>query len=204
MIDSLLPHQGLKDMILGYARTSTVEQVAGLDAQIRDLKDAGCERILHEHASALKERPQLRAALNFCRDTDMLVVTKLDRLARSTPDLMALVQEIEKKGIMLRILNLGIDTSTPTGKLILTTLGAIAQFEREMMLERQLEGIAKAKADGKYKGRATIPDEVRSEIIRLSELRWTRRQLAAKFGVGVATVYRFINQKKAEANGTAN
>jgi len=187
-------------MILGYARTSTVEQVAGLDAQIRDLKNAGCERILHEHASALKERPQLRAMLDFSGCGDTLIVTKLDRLARSTPDLLTIVQEIEKKGIQLKILNLGADTSTPTGKLLLTTLGAIAQFEREIMLERQREGIAKAKAEGKYKGRQPISDEIRNEIVRLSEYRWTRKKLAAKFGVGIATVYRFINESKKQGN----
>jgi DNA invertase Pin-like site-specific DNA recombinase len=183
-------------MILGYARTSTAEQIAGLDAQIRDLKSAGCERVLHEHASALAERPQLRAALNFCRNGDALVVTKLDRLARSTSNLQAIIHEIEEKGIMLRILNLGADTATPTGKLLLNTLGAIAQFEREIMLERQREGIEKAKADGKYKGREPIPDEIRNEIVRLSELRWTRKHLANKFGVGVSTVYMLIKQSK--------
>jgi DNA invertase Pin-like site-specific DNA recombinase len=183
-------------MILGYARTSTAEQVAGLDAQIRELKSAGCERILHEHASAVKERPQLQAALDFCREGDMLVVTKLDRLARSTRDLLKIIEETDKKQILLRILNLGADTSTPTGKLLLNMLGAIAQFEREIMLERQLEGIAKAKADGKYKGREPIPQEIRDEIVRLSELRWTRKHLANKFGVGISTVYLLIKQSK--------
>jgi DNA invertase Pin-like site-specific DNA recombinase len=192
-------------MILGYARTSTAEQVAGLDAQIRDLKSAGCERILHEHASAIKERPQLKAALDFCTASDVLVVTKLDRLARSTSDLQVIIKEIESKGIMLRILNLGADTATPTGKLLLNTLGAIAQFEREIMLERQKEGIEKAKAEGKYKGREPIPQEIRDEVIRLSGLRWTRKHLAHKFGIGVSTVYMLIKQSKSlEKNGTTN
>lgn len=185
-------------MILGYARTSTVEQVAGLDAQVRDLKAAGCERILYEHASAMKERPQLRAALDFCCGSDTLIVTKLDRLARSTPNLLAIVQEIEKKGIQLKILNLGADTATPTGKLLLTTLGAIAQFEREIMLERQREGIAKAKAEGKYKGRQPMAKEIYDEILRLSETRLTREKLAEKMGVGVATIYRVLKEKKKE------
>ncbi len=188
-------------MIIGYARTSTLEQIAGLDAQLRDLQNAGCERILREHASAMKERPQLKAALEFCNAGDMLVVTKLDRLARSTPDLQAIIDLTDKKGILLKILNLGADTSTPTGKLLLTTLGAIAQFEREIMLERQREGIAKAKAEGKYKGRQPIKREILDEILRLSETRLSRKKLAEKMGVGIATVYRTINSKKLETNG---
>ena len=185
-------------MIIGYARTSTLEQVAGLDAQLRELQNAGCERILREHASAMTERPQLKAALEFCNAGDMLVVTKLDRLARSTNDLQQIIEHVDKKGIRLNILNLGADTSTPTGKLLLTTLGAIAQFEREIMLERQREGIAKAKAEGKYKGRQPIRQDILDEILRLSETRLTRTKLAEKMGVGIATVYRVLKNKKME------
>ena len=84
------------------------------------------------------------------------MVTKLDRLARSVADLMATVQTLDRKKVALRVLNLGMDTHTPTGKLMLTVLGGVAQFEREMMLERQREGVAKAKAAGKNKGRKPI------------------------------------------------
>ena len=131
-------------MIVGYARTSTVDQVAGFEAQVKELSAAGCEKIFQEQVSSVTVRLQLQSALEFVRDGDVFVVTKLDRLARSVTDLMAILQALERKGVAVRILNLGMDTQTPTGKLMLTVLGGVAQFEREMMLERQREGIAKA------------------------------------------------------------
>jgi DNA invertase Pin-like site-specific DNA recombinase len=100
------------------------------------------------------ERLQLDAALDYAREGDALVVTKLDRLARSVVHLVSIGERLEAKGVALKVLEQAIDTSTPTGRLMFHMLGAIAQFERELMLERQREGIAKAKADGKYKGRA--------------------------------------------------
>jgi DNA invertase Pin-like site-specific DNA recombinase len=143
-------------MLIGYARTSTLDQKAGLAAQLRDLEAAGCERIFTEEVSSVDvvRREQLAEALSFARTGDTLVVTKLDRLARSVAHLVELLARLEGKGVALRILAMGIDTSTPTGKLMLTVLGGVAEFEREIMLERQREGIAKAKAAGKYKGRA--------------------------------------------------
>jgi len=183
-------------MILGYARTSTDDQIAGLEAQIKELNAAGCNNILSEQVSSVKDRPKLKTAIDFCNDGDVLVVTKLDRLARSTADLLAIVKALEKKKVSLRILNLGMDTATPTGKLLLTTLGAIAQFEREVMLERQREGIAKAKAEGKYKGRQPLDPEIVNEVLRLSDTRLTRKKLAEKLGIGEATVYRVLKNRK--------
>src|ERR1035437_8542956 len=130
-----------------YARTSTVEQRAGFEAQMRELAAAGCEKTFQEQVSSVANRIQLHTALEFVREGDILVVTKLDRLARSVQDLMAILQTLESKRVGVRILNLGMDTHTPTGKLMVTMLGAVAQFEREMMLERQREGIAKAKSE---------------------------------------------------------
>ena len=135
-------------MHLGYARTSTTDQTAGLDAQERDLRAAGVDRIFTEQTSSIGARPQLDVAL------DVLVVTKIDRLARSVADLCALVARIEAKSASLRILAMNLDTATPTGRLMLNVIGSVAQFEREVMLERQREGIAKAKGEGRYKGRA--------------------------------------------------
>lgn len=112
----------------------------------------------------MRQNPQLEAALDFGREGDVLVVTKLDRLARSVSDLMTIIQSLERKAVGLRILNLGMDTQTPTGKLMLTVLGGIAQFEREMMLERQREGVAKAKVAGKYKGRKPLAIDLRQEV----------------------------------------
>jgi len=179
-------------MIVGYARTSTIDQIAGLEAQLKELQSAGCDRIYKEQVSSVAERCQLKAALDFVREGDVLVVAKLDRLARSVADLLAIVQSLEKKSVSLRILNLGIDTSNPTGKLMLTMLGAIGQFEREIMLERQREGIAKAKAEGKFKGRKPLAKEISDEILRLADTRMTRKELARRLEVGEATVYRVL------------
>ncbi len=154
-------------MIIGYAKTSTVEEVSGFESQIKELQKAGCEKIFHEQVSSIGIRTQLELALEFLREGDIFVVTKIDRLARSISDLMAIIKSLEKKGVGIRILNIGIDTSTPTGKLMLTVLGGNAQFEREIMLERQREGVAKAKAEGKYKGRKPIAMDRQHEVIRL-------------------------------------
>ena len=152
-------------MLIGYARTSTVEQEAGFEAQKRDLSAAGCTKLFAEQVSSVAQRDALATALDYLRDDDVMVVTKLDRLARSMRDLLDIVSRIEGKGASLRILAMNLDTTTATGKLMLNVLGSVAEFERSMMLERQREGIAKAKADGKYKGRAPTAraksDEVR-------------------------------------------
>jgi DNA invertase Pin-like site-specific DNA recombinase len=154
-------------MIIGYARTSTVEQVAGFEAQHRDLTTAGCGKVFAEQVSSVAQREQLEAALDYLRDGDVLVVTKLDRLARSMRDLLGIVSTIEAKGASLRILAMGMDTTTATGKLMLNVLGSVAEFERQMMLERQREGVAKAKAEGKYKGRAPT---ARNQATKVREL----------------------------------
>ena len=144
-------------MIVGYFRTSTTDQAAGLEAQERDLVATGCTKLFAEACSAVTTRPQLQAALDWVRDGDTLVVTRLDRLARSTSDLLEIVSQLESKQVALRVLDFGgqaVDTRSPSGKLIVTLLGAIAEFERSLMLARQRECIAKAKAEGRYKGRA--------------------------------------------------
>lgn len=179
-------------MIIGYARTSTTEQIAGLEAQLRELEAAQCKKIFQEQVSSVSVRAQLEAALEFTRDGDVLVVTKLDRLARSVADLMAIIQTLEKKQAGLRILNLGMDTQTPTGKLMLTVLGGVAQFEREIMLERQREGVAKAKAAGKYKGRKPLAAELRREVVELAANGVTKTQIARQLNIGEASVYRIL------------
>ncbi|ESS73439.1 resolvase/recombinase [Methyloglobulus morosus KoM1] len=179
-------------MIIGYARTSTVDQLAGLEAQLRELEAAQCQKIFREQVSSVAVRAQLEAALEFAREGDVLVATKLDRLARSVADLMSTVKALEQKAVGLRILNLGMDTQTPTGKLMLTVLGGIAQFEREMMLERQREGVAKAKAAGKYKGRKPIPDDLRQEVIALAASGLAKTGIAKRLNIGEASVYRIL------------
>src|SRR4051812_48371164 len=123
-------------MLIGYARTSTVEQVAGLEAQQRDLKAAGVDKVFAEQLSSVDaKRPALAAATDFARGGDTFVVTKLDRLARSVKDLLDIVDRLTAKGVTLRIVAMGVDTATPTGKLMLSVLGAVGAFEREVMLE---------------------------------------------------------------------
>ena len=141
--------------LVGYARTSTVEQEAGLHAQVTELEGAGATKVFQEHISSVDaQRPQLRAALDWVRDGDTFMVTKPDRLARNVTDLLRIVEGLKARNVTVRIMSMGVDTSTATGVLILQVLGAVSQWERSVMLERQRHGIAKAKAEGKYRGRA--------------------------------------------------
>jgi DNA invertase Pin-like site-specific DNA recombinase len=180
-------------MNVGYARTSSTDQIAGFEAQLKELRVVGCEKIFHEQVSSIATtRAQLQAAIEFVREDDVLVVTKIDRLARSVADLLIIIQILERKKVAIRILNLGMDTQTPTGKLMLTVLGSIAQFEREIMLERQREGVAKAKMAGKYKGRKPIASDRRQEVIRLVTEGMSKASIARKVGIGEATVYRIL------------
>src|SRR3984885_11036803 len=179
-------------MIVGYARTSTAEQMAGLEAQDRELRAAGADRLFAEQISSVAARIQLEAALDFIRAGDVFVVTKLDRLARSIADLCAIVNRIEAKSAALRLLAIGLDTSTSTGKLMLNVLASVAQFEREVMLERQREGIAKAKGEGKYKGRAPTARAKAGDVHRLAVEGLTREAIAAQLNIGVASVYRVL------------
>ena len=189
-------------MILGYARTSTTEQIAGLDAQERDLQAAGVERIFREQTSSVGTRAQLDAALDYLRDGDALVVTKIDRLARSVADLCTIVARIERKGASLRILAMNLDTASPTGRLMLNVIGSVAQFEREVMLERQREGIAKAKGEGKYKGRAPTARAKFADVHRLAADGLTREAIAAQLKIGVASVYRALREANGGQNGS--
>lgn len=187
-------------MLIGYARTSTADQEAGFEAQVRDLGAAGVEKIYSEKVSSIGQRDELANALDYVREGDTLVITKLDRLARSTADLLKVIDHLDQKKVGLRILDFGgsaVDTKSPTGKLMLTMFAAMAQFEREIMLERQREGIAKAKAEGKYKGRKPTVRNRSVEIIKLKEEGLGASAIAKKLGVGRASVYRALNAGKA-------
>ncbi|MDW4548401.1 recombinase family protein [Defluviimonas sp. D31] len=177
-------------MLIGYARTSTLEQKAGLEAQRESLRAIGCERLWEEQTSSVGPREALRAAMEFCREGDTLIVTKLDRLARSVRHLGEIVEALDGKRVGLRILDLGLDTSNATGKLMLNVLGAVAQFEREMMLERQREGIAKAKAEGKYRGRKPTARAMAEEVKRLLAEGVSKREVARQLGVSERSIYR--------------
>jgi DNA invertase Pin-like site-specific DNA recombinase len=182
-------------MIIGYARTSTAEQDAGLEAQTRDLKAAGAKRIFAEKVSSTAQRPKLTEALDYLRDGDTLIVTKPDRLARSTADLLGIVARVQAAGAGLVILSMGgekLDTRSPTSKLMLTMLAAIAEFERGLMLERQREGIAKAKAEGKYTGRQPTARRQGDDVRKLKAEGVTATEIARRLGIGRASVYRIL------------
>lgn len=184
-------------MLVGYARTSTVEQVAGLEVQRRELKAAGAEKIFVEQVSSVARREQLTAALDFVRNGDTLCVHRLDRLARSTADLLGMLATLEGKQVGLRVLDFGgseIDTKSPSGRLIVTVMGAIAELERSLMLQRQLEGIARAKSEGKYKGRSPTA-RAKAALVRELKLRgFGATAIASEAGISRASVYRLLSE----------
>lgn len=187
-------------MIVGYARTSTTDQKAGLEAQLRDLRAAGCEDIYQEEVSSVDtaNRGKLDEMLRFIRAGDVVVVKRLDRLARSVKHLHEVVEAVTAKGASLRILDMSIDTGTPTGKLMLTLLGGVAEFERDIMLERQREGIAKAKAAGKYKGRKPTARAKSEDVLRMvKEEGLPAAEVAKRLGIGRASVYRVLSDHAA-------
>lgn len=187
--------------LVGYARTSTLDQTAGLEAQERDLIAAGCTRIFREQVSSVDmvRRDALAEALEWVRPGDTLVVTKLDRLARSVAHLVEIMAKLEAKGVGFRLLDLNIDTRTTMGKLMLTVLGGVAEFERAIMLERQREGIAKAKAEGRYKGRKPTAQAKADDVLRLHGEGVGGTEIARRLGIGRASVYRILDGAKSGA-----
>lgn len=188
-------------MLVGYARTSTLDQKASIEAQVRDLTAQGCEKIFQEQVSSVDvaQREKLAEALDFVRERDTLVVTKLDRLARSTAHLADIMRGLEAKGADLRILDMGLDTSTATGRLMLNVVSSIAQFEREVMLERQREGIEKARREGKYKGRKPTARAKADKVVRLWHEGMKPTQIATELGIGRSSVYRLLQDRQGEA-----
>lgn len=181
--------------IIGYARTSTIDQTAGLEAQLRDLAAAGCQKVFQEQVSSVDtKRSELERALDYAREGDTLVVTKLDRLARSMANLVEITGRLKAKGVELKVLALNLDTGTPTGKLMLNLMGSIAEFERELMLERQREGIAKAKAEGKYQGRAPTARKKANDIRRLRAEGKTVEAIMAELRVSRSSVFRMLRE----------
>jgi DNA invertase Pin-like site-specific DNA recombinase len=180
-------------MLVGYARTSTADQVAGLEAQERDLRAAGAEKVWSEQISSVAKRAALVECLGFLRSGDALVVTKPDRLARNTSELLAIDADLAKRGVGLVVLSVGgerLDTRNPTSKLMLTILGGVATWEREIMLERQREGISRAKEEGKYLGRKRSIDAaaVKARVAAGEK----PAQVARSMGVARSSVYRML------------
>ena len=180
--------------IIGYARTSTVEQLAGLENQVKILESKNVCKIFQEQVSAVsKNRVEFNKMLDYTREGDSIIVTKLDRAFRSVKDMVNTVEELGQRGISLQVLDMNLDTSTPTGKLMLNLLASIGEFERSIMKERQLVGIAKAKKEMKYTGRK--PSINVDEIKRLKRDECLNpTQIAKRIGIGRASVYRLLRR----------
>src|SRR5438067_8419730 len=177
--------------LYGYARVSTLEQ--DLTLQRAALKAAGCKVIRAEKASGSRRdgRTELQVLLDFVQPGDTLVVTRIDRLARSMKDLQDIVHELKTKGVALRATEQPVDTSTAAGKAFLDMLAVFAEFETNLRRERQLEGIGAAKARGVYKGRKPSIDP--AEVRRLrDEERLGPSAIARRLGIGRASVYRVL------------
>jgi DNA invertase Pin-like site-specific DNA recombinase len=181
---------GTKQLI-GYARVSTLDQ--NPDLQLDALKAAGCTRVFTEKASGAKEdRPQLMAALDFMRPGDTLVVWKLDRLARSTKQLISVVDDLDRRGIGFRSVTEAIDTTTASGQLVFHIFSALAEFERSIIRERTNAGLKAALARGRKGGRRPkVKDEdIRAALALLRDPEISVRKAAARLGLSVSTLYR--------------
>ena len=185
-------------MKVAYIRVSTVEQHEA--RQMEAMKGFGIDKYFIEKKSGKDvDRPQLQALLEFVREGDTVYIHSLDRLARSTKDLLAIVEQLQAKGVELHSNTESIDTSTATGKLMLTMIGAIAEFERQNLLERQREGIAIAKEEGKYKGRKQVKPDAWEESYSKYKAREIKSvsELAKVLGISRPTVYKLIEQEQA-------
>ena len=180
----------------GYARTSTVEQVAGLADQVAKLKAAGCtdQTIYQEQISSVKmaDRTEFTKVLAKLTKGDTLVFTSLSRVARSMIHMIEIEAAVAKAGAAIHILDLKVDTSTPSGRLTFNLFGSIAQFERENMLERQKVGIALAKAEGKYAGRVPTAQAKSAKVLSLHAKGVAKADIATACEIGIASVYRII------------
>jgi DNA invertase Pin-like site-specific DNA recombinase len=178
---------------IGYARVSTTDQDTGI--QIQQLTAAGCDKVFHEQLSGSKmERPELVAALDYLREGDTLIVTRIDRLARSLRDLQNLVYDLSERGISLRATEQPIDTSNAAGKAFLDMLGVFSEFETNLRRERQAEGIAKAKAAGKYRGRQPVNDKLLGPALDMIRQGVPKARVARDLGIGRATLYRLLSR----------
>jgi len=180
-------------MLVGYARVSSAGQ--SLDIQLEALKGAGCEKVFSEKKSGTSAggRDQLQEALDYVREGDTLVVTRLDRLARSSNDLHNIIARLTGKGVKFRCLQQsGVDTDSGMGKLVLAILGAVAEFETDIRRERQREGIEKAKEAGVYKGRKPSVDA--AKVRELREAGMNPSAIAKELGVGRTSVWRALAQ----------
>lgn len=188
--------------LIGYARVSTKDQ--RLDRQTTQLTDAGCIRIFADKASGKNaDREELTKALDYLRPGDTLVVPSLDRLARSLQDLITIVADLRRHGVGFRSLKEALDTTTPGGRLVFHVFAALAEFIRELIVEGTNEGLAAARARGQRLGRppAMTPEQIRHARALLTQPDATVSSIARLLGVSRATVYKYVPEAKAGANG---
>ncbi|MBB4734793.1 DNA invertase Pin-like site-specific DNA recombinase [Micrococcus cohnii] len=171
--------------MLGYARVSTRDQETSLRAQEETLLDAGAERVFKDEVSGMRsDRPGLAAALDWARDGDVLVVTRLDRLGRSTLDTLHTVRELDGRGVRVKAPDIDLDTSTPAGRLVMRTLVSLAEWERDVPVECTKEGLAHARAHGRVGGRPRVLSETdQAAIIAALEAGVSRADVARLHGV---------------------
>jgi len=196
-----------KGQKVGYIRVSSIEQ--NTESQKELLKNVGMDKVFEEKISGKNaKRPELQAMLDYVREGDTVYVKDLSRLARNTKDLLNIVEYLTNKGVALKSIKENIDTSTNFGKLIITFLAAIYEFERANLLERQRDGIAVAKKQGKYKGRKQVVEPANfDEVYR----KWQKREIKSSAAIRELNIseyafYKFVRDKKAEAQekGCAN
>lgn len=180
--------------LIGYARASTTDQDCAV--QEAALREAGCDVVRSEQRSgtSLKGRGELETVLEFLRKGDTLVVTRIDRLTRSLEDLLKVANIIQSKGATLRALEQQIDTGSASGRAFFHMLGVFAQFETELRKERQMEGIAKAKAEGRYKGRPATKAALGPEVRRLRDAGKSPTEIARELTMSRTTVYALLRE----------
>lgn len=175
--------------LVGYARVSTTDQ--SLDIQIEQLKAAGCKKIFSEKrtGTTIKDRTELDDCMNYLREDDVLIITKIDRLGRSTRDLHNLVHDLEEQGITLKVLDQGIDTNTDMGKMFFSFLAMFAELENKLRKERQLAGIEKAKERGVYKGRKPKIQALEPHINAMLASGMSKTEAPKTLGISLRSVY---------------
>lgn len=185
-------------MKIGYARVSTHYQQDSLEAQQQALKNYGCEKIYTDQLSGARlDRPGLSAALDYAREGDSIVVARLDRLGRSTVDVLRTVQDLDSRGIIIEALDTQLDTRTASGRLVLSVLASMTEFERALIVERTREGLAHARAQGRVGGRRPKLDETQQQAA-LAALAsgMSEAQVAQTFGVSRSTITRLKRANK--------
>ena len=188
-------------MKLGYARCSTLDQ--NLDWQIDELTKEGCDRIFQEKFTGTrKDRPELLRMMDMLREGDTVIICELTRLSRSVKDLFDLVEQVEKAGANIKSLKEPwLDTTTPQGRLLFTIFSGVSQFERELIRERTMEGLASARARGRMGGRPGKDKKIVEQALTLYDSKaYSVDEISKTTGISRATLYKYINLRKEAQN----